>query len=316
MQSRHDDRSGGGRSVTLILAALAAMGWGFAFYASYGAIERERVAQEASSIGENAQHEARLREAALDARETRIARREEAHGAAVAAMAATEEELAAKRAALETVRAEHATIAARIREAREERAAIQARRSDLEASLATFQDDIDRLGSDRAATRVAAAAPGVTPASGSPEALNASLARLDRTIDARSGELRRIQSEHQQAEERLAAVAQAMEEAEASLSLTDQDTSDAQERLSELLADVARLDALIERRDSRANTLARTVEDLAATIAERRAELARLEVELEAARATVNAAPAQPDPRAGETRDDGARVIRVVPSGR
>lgn len=319
MQSRHDDRSGGGRSVTLILAALAAMGWGFAFYASYGAIERERASREIISGGENALQEARAREAALELREERIVRLEDVRAAemaaGLAADAAAEEERAAQRSALETARAELAAVEARILEARDELAATRERRSDLEASLSALQDDIDRLGSERA-TRVAAAAPARNEANGSPAALNAALARLDRTIDARSGELRRVEAEHEQVEARLAAISQDMEQAEAALSLTNQETTDAQERLSGLLADVARLDALIERRDSRANTLARTVEDLAATIAERQAELARLDAALEAARANGNAAPAQPDPRAGETRDDGARVIRVVPSGR
>jgi chromosome segregation ATPase len=319
MHSRDDDRSGGGRSVALILAALAATGWGFAFYASYGAMERERLTQETVSVGENALHTLRAREAALEAREQDLARQEEVYAVALAEIVADKavvrEELAAKNVALETARAELESITTQIRKARDELAATQERRSDLEASLVALQNDIDRLGSERA-TRVATASPGMNGANGSPAALNAALARLDRTIDARSGELRRIEAEHEQVEARFAAVSQDIEQADAALALTNQETREAQERLSALLADVTRLDALIARRDSRASTLARTVEDLAATIAEREAELARLDAALEAARAPGNAAPARPDPRAGETRDDGARVIRVVPSGR
>ena len=115
------------------------------------------------------------------------------------------------------------------------------------------------------------------------------------------------------------AVAQAMEEAEASLSLTDQDTSDAQERLSELLADV-RSARRADRRGGIAGRIRsrRTVEDLAR---HHRRERGR---KLRAAQRLSWKPRVRPStlrlrsrtPRAGETRDDGARVIRVVPSGR
>lgn len=316
MQNRHSgDGFGGGRSVALVLAALAATGWGFAFYASYGAIERERVAQDMISSGENKLDEARRMEAEAHARLAEVERRAEQERADIAAIRA---ERRAEQAALAATREELAAVEARLEETREALSGAQDRRSDLEASLAALQTDIDRMGGERA-TRVATTSPGPGLENGSPAALNAALARLDRSIDERSNALRRIEASHTRAEERFSALAQELEHAETALSLRQGEAVQAQERLSGLLDDIARLDALIERRDSRAGTLARTVEDLTATIAERQSELVRLEQAIAAAEAARAAHTAQPAPdrsSAGVTRDDGARVIRVVPSGR
>lgn len=269
-----------GRSFGLILAAIAATGWGFAFYAGLGGIERDAVSRDSIAM--------------LEERNATLA-----------------DELATIRDA--NGRLEQ--VEARITQARGELGRTREERRDLEASLSALQDDIARLGRDEgAATPVSA---GAANQGASPAAVNAALARLDRLIDTRSGELQAIRAARSEAESRLAAASDALEATQQSLSRDERAAGEAQETLSRLLADIERFEALIARREAQADTLADDITRAEARLAALQVEHARLRSAIEEAQSRANrpeaAAPGAAEP---ERLPDGTRVIRVNPGSR
>ena len=283
-QGRSQSRSdGAGRSFALILAAIAATGWGFAFYAGLGGIERE-----------SASHE---RIAALEEQKADLAE----HNAALS------DALAAKREAHGRL----GDVEAQIDQARDRLVRLLEDRRDLEASLSALQSDIAQLGREEgAATPVSAGAAGQGV---SPAAVNAALARLDRLIDNRSGELQGIRAARSEAEARLTAANDALDATQESLSRDERAAGEAQERLALLGEELEAFEALIARREGQADALAEDIARAEARLAALQAEQARLRETMPTAPDPAAASPAPSEP---ERLPDGTRVIRVNPAAR
>jgi septal ring factor EnvC (AmiA/AmiB activator) len=270
------DQSGtgrAGRSFGLILAAIAATGWGFAFYAGLGGIERETASRDRIS--------------ALEERKSALA-----------------DELAAIHAAHGRL----TDIEKQIDDARDALLQTLEDRRDLEASLAALQGDIARLGRDEgAATPVSAGAAnqGVSAA-----AVNAALARLDRLIDERSGQLQAIRVARNEAQSRLTAAQEAIDEAQTARARDEDAADEARASLSRLIGDLEQFEALIARREAQAQELAGEIARAQAQLATLRAEQSRLREAAPAPAAT------SPDPGEPERRPDGTRVIRINPGAR
>lgn len=247
MAADDNSRSGGaGRSFALILAAIAATGWGFAFYAGLGGIERESVSRE--------------RIAALEEQKADLAE----HNAALA------DALAAKREAHGRLGA----IEAQIDQARDRLVRLLEDRRDLEASLAALQSDIAQLGREEGgATPISA---GVAGQGVSPAAVNAALVRLDRVIDERSGQLQAIRAARNEEQSRLTAAQQAIDAAHAARARDEEAADEARETLSRLIGDLEQFEALIARRDAQAQALSGDIARAEAQLATLRAEQARL----------------------------------------
>ena len=264
--SDHSEKGRAGRSFGLILAAIAATGWGFAFYAGLGGIERETASRD--------------RIAVLEERKSALA-----------------DELATMHAAHGRLGA----IEAQIDQARDRLLQILEDRRDLEASLAALQGDIARLGRDEgAATPVVAGAAnqGVSVA-----AVNAALARLDRLIDERSGQLQAIRATRNEEQNRLAAAQEAIDAVQARRARDEDAAHEARETLSRLIGDLEQFEALIARREAQAQALSGDIARAEAQLATLRAEQGRLR-------------EAGPKPGEPERRPDGTRVIRVNPAAR
>ena len=275
--SDHSATGRAGRSFGLILAAIAATGWGFAFYAGLGGIERETASRD--------------RIAVLEERKSALA-----------------DELATMHAAHGRLGA----IEAQIDEARDGLLQILEDRRDLEASLAALQGDIAQLGREEgAATPISA---GVAGQGVSPAAVNAALARLDRLIDERSGQLQAIRAARNEEQNRLTAAQEAIDAAQARRARDEEAADQARETLSRLIGDLEQFEALIARREAQAQALNGDIARAEAQLATLRAEQARLR---EAAPDVVSGpARAAPDPGEPERRPDGTRVIRVNPAAR
>lgn len=277
-------RAGGaGRSFALILAAIAAMGWGFAFYAGLGGIDRETTAGE--------------RIAALEADKAALEERNAALADALAARRDADGKLGA--------------INAQIDQARDRLVEVLQDRRDVEASLSALQSDIAQLGRDEgAATPVSAAATGQ---GASPAAVNAALARLDRMIDRRNAELQGIRAARSEAQAGLEAAGKALDATRQARDRDARAAAEAQEKLSRLIADLEQFEALIARRETQAETLA-------GDIARAEARLAALQDERIRLRETMSdasdSAAAPPSPSEPERLPDGTRVIRVNPFAR
>ncbi len=328
-------RSADGRSIGLILAALAAFGWGAAFYAVSDSVEVRSQKRDAI--------------AALENEKARLASLVEAERT------------------LDQVETE-------IRKAREDLVATLERRRDLEANLAALHMDVASLG-NAASRPQAQSVPDGDETQARAGALNLALVRLDQTIADRSGELAGINRARAEAEDRIQAASEAAEEINTRMGEKAKELSAAERRLSAVLADVSRLEELGERRaaaldamtaretrareevsaarleiaglSQRREHLKREVEAIEAALADREAvrevlateqarleqlrdeaaaqeasvaesrrQLSRLEAQLESARSEARrlerARPAASEP-ATEERPDGSRVIRVIP---
>lgn len=269
-----------GRSIGLVLAALAALGWGAAFYAVFQNVETRSSANQtiAQLEGENA-----------------------------------------RLAALVDASAQIDAVEVQIRAAREELVAVLDHRRDLEDNIATLHTDLVALNG--------APVPAVTgsmPDGDSSQArasqLNAALARLDRTIAQRSSELSGIERLRQGAETRLKAASEAAAEIDRMINERSQGLSAAEQRLSSLLADNARLDQLNERRNADLAQLAESearalrqveaaqeeIEGLALRRVELGDEVARLEASI-AENAAVGAEIAAQKARLASLREEVAR---------
>jgi len=321
-----------GRSFGLVLAALAAIGWGAAFYA----------------LSDNVETRAALSEQIVEL-ETENARL----------------------AALVDAKSRLDSVEVQIRAAREELVATLDRRRDLEENIAALHTDLVALDGSTVLA-VTGSTPDGDETQARATSLNAALARLDRTIAERSRELTGIDRAREEAEARLGAATEAAAEMDRNLrDLADEldarskDLAAAEQRLSGLLADNARLDRLNERRTAALEALATretaarekvaalradigslevsiaTGKAIGAEIAAQeerlaglrevadredmrvdraRRELAELQAQVEAAQAQLrqpqNGAQSAPQarPSSVEDRPDGSRVIRVTPS--
>jgi chromosome segregation ATPase len=327
-----------GRSIGLVLAALAAIGWGAAFYALSDSMETRASMSQTIS--------------ALEAENARLAALVEAKGRLDA-------------------------VEAQIRTAREELVATLDRRRDLEQNIAALHTDLVALD-DSPVPAVTGSTPDGDETQARASSLNAALVRLDRTIGERSSELAQINRARQEAESRLSAASEAAAEIDRRMSARTQELGAAEQRLSSLLADVARLDDLNERRTvdlaklgegeararreveaaraehdgllQRRSELAAEIEALEASLAgsdamreeleaqqarlkglreeaaredarlgQTRRQVSQLQGEVAAAQAELqrlrNAAQSVPRARPPvEDRPDGSRVIRVTPS--
>jgi predicted nucleic acid-binding Zn-ribbon protein len=197
-----------GRSIGLVLAALAAFGWGAAFYALSDSVETRGSAK--LIIAELEIENARL-SALVDA----------------------------------TSRLD--TVEAQIRSAREELVATLDRRRDLEQNIAALHTDLVALDGSPVPA-VTGSMPDGDETQARASSLNAALVRLDRTIGERSSELAQINRARQEAESRLTAASEAAAEIDRRMGARTQELAAAEQRPSSLLADVARLDDLNDRR--------------------------------------------------------------------
>ncbi len=279
-QSRSD---GAGRSYLLILAAIAATGWGFAFHAGLGGIDRDTAARE--------------RIVALQADNASLEERNAALSDALATRRETEGRLRG--------------IEAQIDQARDRLVHILEDRRDLEDSLSALQRDIAQLGREEgAATPVSA---GATGQDASPAAVNAALARLDRMIDRRNGELQAIRAARSEAEARLTAANDALDAKQAQLVRDESAAAEARETLSRLIGDLEQFEALIARRESQSAALAEDIDRAEARLGSLQAEQARLRETMSDGSDPASAARASSAP---ERLPDGTRVIRVNPFAR
>ncbi|HSP23546.1 MAG TPA: hypothetical protein VLQ65_00080 [Saliniramus sp.] len=272
--------SADGRSIGLVLAALAAIGWGAAFYALSDSMETRATMSQTIS--------------ALEAENARLA-------------------------ALVEAKARLDAVEAQIRKAREELVTTLDRRRDLEDNIAALHTDLVSLDG----TPVLAAT-GPVPAGDETQArassLNAALVRLDSTIADRSRELSRINQAQQEAEARLSTASKAAEDIDRRLVARTDELAAAEQRLSALLADNARLDELNERRAAAVESLdereAAAREEVSTAraeieaLAQRRAELAEEVTALEAsivADEATRAEIAANEERLASLREESAR---------
>lgn len=274
---------GSGRSFALILAAIAAMGWGFAFYAGLGGIDRETIALE--------------RIAALEADNATLKERN----------ATLADALATRREAEDLLH----EIETQIDQARNRLVHTLEDRRDLEASLSALQNDIAQLGRDEgAAMPVSATATGQVA---SPAAVNAALVRLDRMIDHRNGKLQAIRAARSAAEARLTAANDALDETRKALSRDERAAVEMRERLRRLGNESEQLESLIAQRKMQAAALAEDIDRAAARLAALQGEHARLR---ETMSGSSDPVAEQPVGSAQERLPDGTRVIRVNPAAR
>jgi chromosome segregation ATPase len=268
---RNSRKAADGRSIGLVLAALAALGWGAAFYALSDNLEARGSAQQI--IAELESENARL-------------------------------------SALVDAKSRLDTVEAQIRLAREELVATLDRRRDLEQNIAALHTDLVALdGSPLPA--VTGSMPDGDETQARASSLNAALVRLDRTIGERSSELAEINRSRLEAESRLGAASEAATEIDRRMSARTQELAAAEQRLSSLLADVARLDGLNERRAADLEKLgegeARAREEVEAARAENE-ELLRRRSELAAEIEALEVSLAQSDAVRDEMEAEQARL--------
>jgi chromosome segregation ATPase len=272
--------SNDGRSMGLVLAALAAIGWGAAFYALSDNMETRASMSQTIS--------------ALEAENARLSALVEAKGRLDA-------------------------VEAQIRKAREELVATLDRRRDLEENIAALHTDLVALDGTPVLAATGPVPDGdETQARAS--SLNAALVRLDRTIADRSRELARINQAQQESESRLSAASEAADEIERRLAARTDELNAAEQRLSALLADNARLDQLNDRRAAEVQALGEreaaareevsTARAEAEALAQRRSELAGEVAALEASIAADEATRAEiteNEERLASLREEAAR---------
>lgn len=254
-----------GRVIGLVLAALAALGWGAAFFGLFQNFESRASASRVISEleGENA-----------------------------------------RLAALVDASTQLDLVEARIRTAREELLATMDRRRDLEDNIATLHTELVALD-DAPAPATTGSTPDRDVTHERAMSLNAALVRLDRTIAERSSDLSQLDRARQDAEARLSAASDAAAGLDRQIAVRARELAAAEQRLSGLLADNARLDQLNERRSASLAKLSEDEErvrrDVVAAqeeingLAKRRAELGKEVARLEAAISRSAAAGAELD---------------------
>ena len=229
-------RAADGRSIGLVLAALAALGWGAAFFAMFQTVDTRVSADRAIAGLQN-------------------------ENARLAALADASEERDA--------------VEAQIRMARAELLSTLDRRRDLEENIATLHTDLVALNVASAAPPPGPGVPeGRSDAPASQ--LNAALVRLDRSIAQRSSDLTALERARQDAEARLDAASDAAAALDRKMEVRTRELAAAEQRLSALLADNARLDQLNERRSADLARLSEEEAQMRRQVGAARGEIAEL----------------------------------------
>jgi len=205
-----------GRSIGLLLAALAALGWGAAFFALFQTFETRSSA--GNTISELEDENARL-------------------------------------AALVDASGELSAIESQITQADQALVATLERRRDLEENIATLHAELLALGS-APSPAVTGSMQDADRTQDRASSVNAALVRLDQTIAERSSDLAGLNHARLDAEARLQAALETAAEIDRRMTARAQELAAAEQRLSALLADNARLDHLNARRSAELAKLA------------------------------------------------------------